>query len=101
MKGDVRALVTLSSTRVGAMDVQIAIETAMGEPLSPKSVKLSLEPENWLLSPIVRVASTTPKGEWRIEDLEVPVADTWSVTVQVRVTDFELSKLTGVVEIGP
>ncbi|HTN61656.1 MAG TPA: copper resistance protein CopC [Devosia sp.] len=100
-KGSVRAIVTLSSGRVGEMDAQIAIETALGEPLSPKSVKLSLEPENGLISPIVRAASPTPKGEWRIEELNVPFADTWSVTVQVRVTDFELSKLTGVVEIGP
>lgn len=99
--GRLQAVVTFAPARVGSMDFEIAIQARDGEPLSPKSVKLSLEPGNGEIAQIVREANPVEGGLWRVDQLTVPFAGAWSAEVEVRVSDFELVKLTGTVEIAP
>ena len=98
--GSVTATVTLSSNRAGPIRVGIEL-TVPGEPLSPRSVKLSLEPENGMMSPITRAAEPLPAGLWGIDELIVPMAGVWLVEVEIHVSDFELSKVHGALEIVP
>ena len=95
------ARVTLSSNRVGLVDVGIELSSASGEPLSPRSVKLSLEPENDTMSPIARAAEALATGEWNVDELAIPLAGVWLVEIEIRVSDFELSKFRGALEIMP
>ena len=99
--GSVTATVTLSSNRLGLIDVGIELSTVSGEPLSPRSVKLSLDLDNGVMSPITRAADALPAGIWGVEELNVPMAGIWLVEVEIRVSDFELSKVHGALEIVP
>ncbi|WP_157959950.1 copper resistance CopC/CopD family protein [Devosia submarina] len=95
------ANLTLSSGRVGETDVQISIRSAGGETLSPRAITLEFEPEGGTISPIVRSAEAAPDGIWRLQGLNLPLPGSWQVELQVRVSDFELAKLSGQVEIAP
>jgi len=97
----IQAIVTLSSGRVGETDARLTLETAAGDPLSPRSVTLALEPESGVMAPIVRPAAAAADGTWRLDGLNIPLAGVWRVEVQVRVSDFELAKLTGTLQIAP
>jgi copper transport protein len=99
--GSVTATVTLSSNRVGVVDVGIELSAAPEEPLSPKSVKLSLEPENGMMSPMTRAAEALTAGIWSVDELAIPLAGVWLVEVEIRMSDFELSKVQGTLEIIP
>lgn len=95
------ASVTLSSGRVGGTDIEIGLADAGGNPISPRAVRLSLEPESGIIAPIVRAAESGAGDTWRIDGLNLPLAGVWLVEVEVRVSDFELSRVTGTVEIEP
>lgn len=99
--GSLTATVTLSSNRVGLIDVGIELSTVPGEPLSPRSVKLSLAPQNGMMSPITRAAEALPSGIWGADGLTVPMAGVWLVELDIRVSDFELSKVRGALVIVP
>lgn len=94
------AHLTFSSGRVGETDAQILIQGAGGEVLSPREITLAFEPESGAIAPIVRPAEAAPDGTWRLQGLNLPLAGSWQVELQVRVSDFELAKLSGSVEIA-
>jgi copper transport protein len=92
---------SLSSGKVGTSDAQVTVKAADGEELAPRSVTLALEPQNGSIAPIVRRAEVAPDGSWRLAGLNIPLGGLWRVEVQVRISDFELAKLSGDVEIAP
>lgn len=69
--------------------------------LSPRAITLAFEPESGTIAPIVRTAEATTDGTWCLKGLNLPLAGTWQVELQVRVSDFELTKLSGLVETAP
>ncbi len=101
VSSSLQATLTLSSGRVGETDAQISLQGADGEVLSPRAITLAFEPEGGTIAPIVRRAEAAPDGTWRLQGLNLPLAGIWQVELRVRVSDFELAKLSGVVEIAP
>lgn len=101
VSSSLQATLTLSSGRVGETDAQISLQGADGEVLSPRAITLAFEPEGGTIAPIVRPAEAAPDGTWRLQGLNLPLAGIWQVELRVRVSDFELAKLSGVVEIAP
>ncbi len=95
------AELAINPARVGSTDVVITLATADGEPVSPRSVRLSLTPAELDLAPVTRTADADAEGNWRAEAVVLPLPGLWTVEVEVRVTDFELIKLTGDVTVAP
>jgi copper transport protein len=58
-----------------------------------------LQPENEIMAPIARAADPGKDGIWRVENLNLPMGGPWVVEVEVRVGDFELTKIGGTVTI--
>lgn len=101
VSSSLQATLTLSSGRVGETDAHIAIQSADGGVLSPRAITLAFEPEGGTIAPIVRGAEVASDGTWRLQGLNLPLAGSWQVELQVRISDFELTKLSGLVEIAP
>lgn len=93
------AQVSFSSSHVGDTDVEIALQDGAGAAISPRSIRLLLQPENEIMAPIARAADPGKDGIWRVENLNLPMGGPWVVEVEVRVGDFELTKIGGTVTI--
>ena len=99
--GTLHAMLTLLPARVGSVDVAISIRTGEGELVTPKSVKLSLEPGAGQIAPLTQMAEPLEDGNWHIEDITIPLAGSWLTQLEVRVSDFQLIKLNGEIDIAP
>ncbi len=95
------AQVAIDPARVGSADILVTLATTGGEPVSPRAVRLSLTPAELDLAPVTRNAEADAEGNWRTEDVVLPLPGLWTVMVEVRVSDFELVKLTGTLTVSP
>ena len=96
-----RAMLALSPGRIGQSSVEIVIHDDAGEPLSPKSVRVSFEPDSGAIAPIVRSADVRPDGTWYLDAVNLPIAGSWLVEVEMRVSDFELARVAAPVQVDP
>jgi copper transport protein len=85
----------------GANVASLRVETAEGAPLTARSAVLSFSNEPLGIGPIKLDATSEGDGVWRLEGMTLPVAGEWNVVVQVRISDFELTRFEGRVLIGP
>lgn len=93
------AQVSFSSSHVGDTDVEIALQDGAGAAISSRSIRLLLQPENEIMAPIARAADPGMDGIWRVDSLNLPMGGPWVVEVEVRLGDFELTKIAGTVTI--
>ena len=91
----------IGRARVGTTDFDITIMQADRLPLEAKAVRVTMRPPGPDLAPITRQAETVSQGRWRVSNMSIPVSGTWSLQVEVRVSDFQLVKLNRQVEILP
>jgi len=68
-------------------------------PLPAKEVTLSLANEAAGIEPVKRNAQRAGENNWLIEDLRIPVAGTWTLRVEILVSDFEKAMLAGTVTL--
>jgi len=100
-QGDLVAAVRIAPAEVGPVDFEIALSTAAGEAVSPKTVRVSAAPLDADLAPMTRSAEADEAGVWHIADMPLPLPGAWTVEVEVRVSDFELVKLGGAFDLAP
>lgn len=86
--------------KAGPVDVSIFVMTGDFGPLDAKEVTLVLSKPDAGIEPMKRSA-TAAEGAWRIDGLQIPVAGRWKVRLDVLVSDFEMAKLEGEIEIRP
>ncbi len=98
-----KAMADLSVTPGRAGPVAIAISLLDGEfgPLPAKELRLSLANPAAGIEPIERPAARQEDGSWRVAELAIPAAGRWTVELEILVSDFELTRLGGTVEIRP
>jgi copper transport protein len=101
MGDDVEANVTVSPATVGTSRLSATLTGEGGEALGAKSVRFVLTPSSGEVAPTTRPAALTPAGTWEASDVVLPLAGLWTVQVEVRVTDFQLVKLHGEIEVAP
>ena len=53
------------------------------------------------IEPFRRRAQRDDDGVWRAPEVAIPLAGTWSIRIDILVTDFEIAKLEGEVPIRP
>ena len=89
MKGDVMAMVMLSPGSTGPSTFDIQISDATGVPIPVQDVRLTLSSPALGIEPI-KGAAVDLEGAWQVKDLTIPVAGTWEVEIDIRVSRFEL-----------
>lgn len=100
-QGDLVAAIRIEPARVGSVDLDIHLSNVAGEAVSPKAVRLSATPLAAGLAPLTRAAETDGAGAWHVTDVPLPLPGTWTVEIEVRVSDFQLVKLGGEFELAP
>ena len=71
----------------------------LARPLAVKEVTLMLGYPAAGIEPVRRIATDLGGGNWRIEDLRIPLAGRWDVRVDILVNDFEKVVLEEKVEL--
>lgn len=92
---------TVTPGRAGPVTVSIVAMTGDFGPLAPKEVTLVLSNPAAGIEQIKRPATKAAGGVWRIDDLTIPRPGKWSVRIDVLISDFELVKLEGQIDIRP
>lgn len=86
------AILTITPGRVGPVTIEASITDMEGTPKDAQAVSLTLSSPELGIEPIKRDAVVIKEG-WRVSDLTIPVAGTWQIEIEVRVSRFELAKL--------
>jgi copper transport protein len=76
----------------------VVLQTPDFRPLAAKELTLILTHSGARIEPISRNAARSGDA-WRVDDLMLPVSGTWSVEVDVLVSDFERLQLQGEIEL--
>jgi copper transport protein len=90
--------VAVTPGRAGQVSVSAFVMTPSFDPLPAKEVTFSLSASG--IEPFKRPA-TLVEGTWRADGLAIPFPGRWTVGVDVLISDFEMAKLQGEVEIRP
>lgn len=92
---------TITPGRAGVVDVSVVLMTGDFGPLDAKELTLVFANPEAGIEPIRRPAVKPGDGSWRIEGLVLPVAGTWTVRLDILISDFEMDRLTSEVTIRP
>jgi copper transport protein len=92
--------VTIASGPAGASRILVVLQTGAFQPLQAREVMIVLANPAAGIEPISRPARRSADGEtWRVDDLMLPAAGTWTINVEVLIGDFERLDLTGEIAI--
>ena len=94
MDGETMAMVMVTPGRVGPVVLETTISDFEGFPIDAQNVRLTLANPNLGIEPITREASLIDEV-WRVEDMTIPVTGNWQVSIEVRVSRFEMVRLRG------
>jgi copper transport protein len=86
---------------VGRVEAKIVIMSGDFGPLDAKEVTLVLSNASAGIEPIRRPARKPGDGTWRVDGLVIPASGRWTVRVDILISDFEIARLTGDVDIRP
>lgn len=98
-KGDLIATILVTQAQVGPVDIDIDLSTPAGDVMAAKAVRISLTPMGTDLAPTTRPAEPDEVGGWSVAGILLPLPGVWTVDIEVRVTDFELVKLSGEIDL--
>lgn len=92
---------TLTPGRAGQVAGRIVVMTGDFGPLDPGEMTLVFSNPAAGIEPIRRPAHKAGDGTWRVEGLTIPVGGKWRVRIDVLISDFDLARLDGEIEIRP
>ena len=93
--------ISIAPGHQGPVAASIVLLTGDFGPLDAKEVTLVLSNPAAGIAPIQRSAQQPGDGTWRVDDLTIPVAGRWIVSVAIRVSATELVRLDGPLDIRP
>lgn len=98
-----KAMAELSITpgRAGEVTASIMVMTGDFGPLDPKEITLVLSKPDSGIEPLKRPAKRVGDGTWKVEGLVIPVPGRWTVGLDILVSDFEMVRIAGAVDIRP
>jgi copper transport protein len=99
-QGGIMADTALTPGRSGRVSARIML-SVNGAPLAAKGVVIALSQPPLGIQPFKTTAALSPDGVWSASPILVPVAGTWTIELQIRVSDFKLLRLKGEVDIQP
>jgi copper transport protein len=89
----------LAPRRGQGAELSILVWDAELRPLAVKEVTLVLAYPAAGIEPVRRVATDVGEGNWRIDDLRIPLAGRWDVRIDILINDFEKVVLEEKVEL--
>ncbi|WP_020181437.1 copper resistance protein CopC [Methylopila sp. M107] len=96
-----QADVTVQPGRVGAADVSIMVMTGDYGPLDAKQITVVLSNPAAGVEGIRREARKPGDGTWRVDGVQLPAPGAWTVRLEVLVTDYDIERLEGRIDIRP
>ncbi|WP_319774233.1 CopD family protein [Breoghania sp.] len=93
------ATLSLDPGQVGETSASIELLTGDFAPLTAKEVDLVMACPHAGIEPFRRKAQRQDEAIWTIPELAIPVACNWTVRIEILISDFELRKLKGRIEI--
>ena len=98
-----KAMAELSITpgHTGLVTVSIMVMTGDFGPLDPKEMTLVLSKPDSGIEPLKRPAKRAGDGTWKVDDLVIPVPGRWTVGLDILISDFEMVKIEGPIDIRP
>jgi copper transport protein len=97
--GQAMADVTISPGRSGHADISAIIMTGEWGPLDARELTFVLSNEAAGIEPIRRAASRPGDGTWRASEVFLPLGGTWTIRLEILVSDFEMLRIAGDVVI--
>lgn len=99
--GKTMAELTITPGHAGSVSASIMIMTGDFKPLDAREVTLVLSNPAAGIEQIRRPAARNGDGTWRADNLALPVPGKWTARIDILISDFELAKLEGAIEIRP
>ena len=75
--------------RIGLVSIDLAIQAGDMGALDAKEVAVTLSNRAAGIEPIRRSAIRINEAEWRVDDLTLPAAGTWTAKIDILVSDFD------------
>lgn len=98
--GKAVADVRITPDRVGEVAISAVIAKSDRSPLDPQEVTLVLSNPGAEIEPIRRRAEKGKDG-WAVPDIVLPVPGRWRLRLDVIISDFEITRMEGEIEIAP
>jgi copper transport protein len=95
------AHITVSPPKVGPAKVSIEIFDESFLPLDAKEVTLVLSNAAAGVEPLKRRATKPDNRPWQVDNLVLPIAGHWTARIDILVSDFEMVKLEGALDVAP
>jgi copper transport protein len=98
-----KAMAELSITpgHAGRVAASIVVMTGDFGPLDPKEMTLVLSKPDSGIEPLKRPAKRAGDGTWKVDGLVIPVPGRWTIGLDILVSDFEMVKIEGAIDIRP
>ncbi|WP_331374937.1 copper resistance CopC/CopD family protein [Sinorhizobium chiapasense] len=95
------AEVTITPGRPGPVEASALIMAGDFSALDPKEVTLVFSNPSAGVGDIKRKASKATDGTWRTSDLLLPLPGLWKIRLDILISDFEITRIEGEIQIGP
>ncbi|WP_353646150.1 CopD family protein [Mesorhizobium sp. WSM2239] len=92
---------TITPGRAGKVGVSVFVMAGDFEPLDAKEVTFVFSNPAAGIEPFRRRAERSDGGPWRADGVVLPLPGTWTVRIDVLITDFEIARLEGEISIKP
>ncbi|CDN49732.1 copper resistance CopC/CopD family protein [Neorhizobium galegae] len=92
--------VKITPDRVGEVAISAAIAKSDRSPLDPQEVTVVLSNPGAEIEPIRRRAEKGKDG-WTVPDIVLPIPGRWRLRLDVIISDFEITRMEGEIEIAP
>lgn len=96
-----QADVTIAPGRVGKADVALTVLTGDFGPLDAKEITVILSNPAAGVEAIRRKARKPGDGTWRVDGVQLPASGRWTVRLEILITDFDLERLEGDIDLRP
>lgn len=96
-----QADVTIAPGRVGTADITLTVMTGDFGPLDAKQLTVALSNPNAGVEAIRREARKPGDGTWRVDGVQLSAAGQWTVRLDILVTDFDIERLEGRIDVRP
>jgi copper transport protein len=90
---------TITPGRVGPITVSMVIMTGDFGPLPAKEVTLTIANPVAGIEPITRLATQPGDGTWQVTALPIPAPGRWLVRIDILISDFEMARLEGEIDV--
>lgn len=87
--------------RTGTVDIAVNLLTGEFQALNAKEVAVILANPAAGIEPFRRSAVRNGDANWRVEKVDLPLPGAWSVQVEILISDFEMLRLDGQLNIRP